>query len=459
MKKIFVLTDFVFGDSTKGTTTAWLCHRFRARHVIRNGGCQAFHHVVMADGREHTFSQFGSGTLLGAATYLSQHMVIDPYALLHEGRALQGELGVTNAFDLMTINEEALVISPFQAIANRLRELARGEGRHGTVGIGVGETVLDSEQFQDTTIRVKDLGKPWLRDKLAAIRERKLAELAEIIDLLGPDCERAARDIQNLRNPNIVGWAADEFDYMASVVKIVDDSYGAELLRQPGVIVCEPSQGVLLDRWAGFHPHTTKVETTSRDVLALIKSHNYDGEVVRLGLTRAYHHRHGAGPFVTENAEVTKCIPDSFNTDHEWQGHFRVGHFDALAVRYAIEACGGPKTFDGLVVSCLDRISGIPNLGICDGYTCPAPNQEIDRYFARKGSLITDIGPTPGTRDDTQLNHQAGLSNLLSQCKPVLTSIEGPTKYLEALSVRLPVPIAVASYGPTEQNKVVLRGL
>ena len=162
-QRAVVLTDLGYGDSCKGSATHWLTHQFPVHTVIRTGGPQAFHHVVTADGREHTFSQFGSGTLAGAQTHLSEHMVIDPYALLKEGRALRDELNITsNPFAWITIHENALVITPFQAIANRLNELARGDGRHGTVGIGVGETVLDSEVLGDRAIRAGDLMDPNL---------------------------------------------------------------------------------------------------------------------------------------------------------------------------------------------------------------------------------------------------------------------------------------------------------
>ncbi|MGH3238625.1 MAG: adenylosuccinate synthetase, partial [Streptosporangiaceae bacterium] len=55
-----------FGDEGKGSVTEFFCsprYPDPARTVVRfNGGAQAAHNVVTADGRQHTFAQFGSGS-------------------------------------------------------------------------------------------------------------------------------------------------------------------------------------------------------------------------------------------------------------------------------------------------------------------------------------------------------------------------------------------------------------
>jgi len=45
--------------------------------------------------------------------------------------------------------------------------------------------------------------------------------------------------------------------------------------------------------------------------------------------------------------------PEPHNATGEWQGVFRQGRFDARAVRYAIEVCGG---IDSLAVTHCDRM-------------------------------------------------------------------------------------------------------
>ena len=76
----YLITDLGFGDSGKGTLTDTLVERLGAGWVVRfNGGAQAGHNVVLADGRHHTFSQFGAATFQpGVRTFLSRYMVILP---------------------------------------------------------------------------------------------------------------------------------------------------------------------------------------------------------------------------------------------------------------------------------------------------------------------------------------------------------------------------------------------
>ena len=70
---------------------------------------------------------------------------------------------------------------------------------------------------------------------------------------------------------------------------------------------------------------------------------------VRLGVTRAYLTRHGPGPFVTE--DPTLELPEPHDRAGQWQGPVRVGHLDAVALRYAVEACGG---IDAVALTHLD---------------------------------------------------------------------------------------------------------
>ncbi|MEQ1503809.1 MAG: adenylosuccinate synthetase, partial [Myxococcota bacterium] len=141
----WAVVDLGFGDAGKGTTTDYLVRAHDARLVVRfNGGAQAGHTVVLADGRHHTFAQLGAGTFVaGVGTHLGPAFALDPGALRVEARALAG-LGVTDALARTTIDRRARVITPFHRAACRIRERARGDDAHGTTGVGVGEAVSDA---------------------------------------------------------------------------------------------------------------------------------------------------------------------------------------------------------------------------------------------------------------------------------------------------------------------------
>lgn len=466
--RVYALTDDGYGDSAKGNIALERCIALDADEDVRTGGPQAFHAVTK--GRlSFIHSQFGSGTLAGVRTHLSSNMIVEPYKFLNEARDLQN-LGITNPVDLVTIDEEALVIVPFQAIANRLLEIGRGENPRGTVGIGVGETVADSEILGDGAVRVKDLGKPWLREKIVAIREHKLRELAPILDRIAAMSDRADRDLNKLYDESLIDEVVKQFNYLAKVVQIVDSSYLGQILETSKAVVFEPSQGVLLDRWYGWHPFTTLSRPMPDAIDELLEKHQFQGEVTRLALIRAYQHRHGCGPFVTEDADLTRLLPDLNNGTNEWQGSFRVGHLDMVALKYAIEACGGTKAFDGLAVSCLDQMSRLSSWQICESYQAPVNEPNLDKFFEidPKSGAIIGIKVRKNTKDQAQFDHQEELGKLLKRCKPNLTEISSLSagfnisdlrtqygNYLEAIAERLNIPIAIASYGPTEKDKVI----
>ncbi len=131
-----IVVDLGFGDAGKGATVDWLCATRPVAAVVRfNGGAQAAHNVV-AEGRHHTFSQFGSGTFSGVPTVLSEHVLVEPIALASEARALEA-LGIDDPLSLISVHERALLTTPIHVAANRARDEAR---RHGSCGKGIGET-------------------------------------------------------------------------------------------------------------------------------------------------------------------------------------------------------------------------------------------------------------------------------------------------------------------------------
>ena len=466
-KKAFVVTGLGFGDEGKGTATHWLSCRHRAHTVIRTGGPQALHHVVTSDGRGHVFSQFGSGTLRGSATHLSKHMLIDPHAILKEGEALIYEKGIRGVFEIMTIHEDALVITPFQAIAGRVRELLRGQNRRGSVGIGVGETVLDSEILKGGAIRAKDLKSPALREKLQAIQAYKWPEFEAYADRASdvpPDVrERVRSELMEMEDPDTVEWAVERFEELARRVRVVDTDYVAKHILGPeGTVVFEGSQGVLLDRWHGFHPYTTQVRTVPALAKEILNECGYNGNVQSLGILRAYHTRHGGGPFVSESSELTAELPDSTNKEHPWQGNFRVGSFDMVLAQYALEACG-PGSIDGLIVTCLDRIWPRGSWQVCTSYKMPQKKQAAELVFRTSQDSVVGIKPQENNVPASHLERQQLIGQLLCACVPNIATFSFCSqdardtfinRCVRTLEDSLCVPVLAVSVGQTEADKI-----
>ena len=413
-----IVADLGYGDSGKGSVADGLCSppgagslpgEGPARTVVRfNGGAQAGHNVVTADGRHHTFAQFGSGSFTpGVRTHLSRFVLVDPLALAAEAAHL-ASVGVSDALDRLTVDRDALLATPYHQAANRARELARGRDRHGSCGMGIGETVRYALDHPADAPRVADCAAP-----------RRLARL------LGRLRDRLADELGPLAGPDVPGLC-DAYHAFAERVPLVDGGYLARLLRA-GPVVFEGAQGVLLDEWRGFHPYTTWSTTTFANAETLLAEAGQ--AAVRLGVVRCYMTRHGPGPFVTEDPALE--FPEPHNRHGTWQGAFRTGHPNAVALRYAVEVAGG---VDAVALTHLD-VAGRRPLRVC-------------RAYQVNGLRLTRIVPGP----ERDLRWQEGLTRTLLRARPVYDDPacgdpgqDWPGIFEEMLGA----PVVLRSYGPT----------
>lgn len=443
-----LVVDLGYGDAGKGSVVDYLTRQHRAHTVVRfNGGAQAAHNVVTSE-HHHTFAQFGSGMLVpGVQTYLSRHMLVEPYAMFNEADHLEA-IGVSDPFARTWLDMQALIITPYHIAANRLKELARGDNRHGSCGMGIGETMADATTQPDLVLHAGDL-MDWARvsKKLRAVRDAKYAEIEPLLrDLPHDKAVQQAREVFDVAD--IVGAAADNYAVLARMLNMTDEAEARRIFDQPGVMVFEGAQGVLLDEWYGFAPYTTWSTTTFANALGLLRAFDYGGDVTRLGVLRAYMTRHGAGPFVTESADLTARLPDAHNVTSPWQQSFRVGHFDAVAARYALDATEGA---DALVITNLDRLMTLSSWQFCDAYQLSAPAP--DSMFEQEGTRIRGIR----VQRPPDLAHQAELTHWLQRCTPEYRSLPGEVRnlerYLSWIAHTLGLPIAITSHGPAAADK------
>ncbi|MEV0762598.1 adenylosuccinate synthetase [Nocardia sp. NPDC050435] len=412
MSEHIVVVDLGFGDAGKGATVDWLCSPdagLGVSAVVRfNGGAQAAHNVV-ADGKHHTFAQFGSGTFSGVPTLLSRHMLVEPIALAGEARQLAA-LGVPDPLALLRIDGRALLTTPIHIAANRAREDARGSSRHGSCGRGIGETAAYALEHDAPT--VGDCLRPRvLRQKLDLLA-------AHYGPLIAPSSHRY-EPIADL---------IAMYGEFAAAVRIVDDRELGHLARR-GRLIFEGAQGILLDEWRGFHPHTTWSTVEPRNARALLAGIGARAYV--LGVTRTYQTRHGAGPLPTEDPALD--IPEPHNTFGPYQGGFRRGPLDLPLLRYALAAAAG---VDGLAVTHLDARTD----SVAIGYDTPS-------------GFRTDL-PLGTWRD---LDHQRSLTSLLTTARPHLTA--WPTEPTDYLASALQVPVVLASNGPDRADRTPLSRL
>ncbi len=423
-----------FGDCGKGLYTDFLARQWQAHTVVRfNGGAQAGHNVVLPDGRHHTFSQFCAATLVdGVHTVLSAPVVLHPTALLVENSFLQ-RIGVQDALSRMLIDVRCRVTTPYHQALGRLRELARGAQAHGTCGVGVGATVAESLDHPETTLRYGDLRSPAPSFQLLeSLRLRLLAEMRQQLDVSLP---RYAPEMQVLQDASLSERWLQQVAPLWQQVKPASVEQIAQRLHKSGTVLFEGAQGVLLDEWRGFHPHTTWSSISTAAVEAVLRELGINAPVFHCGILRSYLTRHGAGPLPTWDTSLDH-LPEPHNASSGWQGLFRRGQPDAVLLRYALQVVG---QLDGLLLSHLDVFASGTRLRWCEAYDVPA------NVLGENTLRQLPIG------DAQDLFHQARLTECLLQAQPRYadTTINSAEEFLASLRQITSCPPLFGSYGPT----------
>jgi adenylosuccinate synthase len=458
-EKIYHITDLGPGDGGKGGVVHKIATMMCAHTIIKVGGAQGSHGVRTSSGERYAFSQWGCGTFEGIKTHISPRLIVSPVGLINEAEALKYEHGIHNAFNLLTVDQRALCATPYHGIASRLKEMARRDNPRGTIGTGVGEAYRYAQQYPDLTILAKDLSRPDLKNRLAAVRDQVRRNLEPIVngDFLPDDRDEVQNEIELLGDDKFLDHITGIFQEAGLKAKIVDPEYLArEILSQDGVAVVESSHGVLTDNLHGFHPHTSAIRTLPCFTHAMLREAGYRGHIVNIGVHRAYEIRHGAGPMPTADpAMAENLLPGSNKEENRYQGKVRVGPLDLVLMRYAIDVCGGPKAFDGLAITWFDQIKKNGRWQFCDHY---ATGWSPD-LFTGEGKIRVKRFKV----DDARKLYQAYLGIRLNTCQPELTTINVPPTAERdelfsfcagILEEKLSVPIRLVSLGPTERDKI-----
>lgn len=441
MSESWAVIDLGFGDSGKGRVVDLLSRRSRPGWVVRwHGGAQAGHRVVDPDGRAHVCAQVGAGLFVpGVSSLLGPRFLLHPLALAVERRRLDA-LGLSG--HRLVVHGEALVISPYHQAANRLREAARGAGRHGSCGLGVGEAARLALVDPALALRARDLATPRVaRARLDAIRAALGAELAPL--LAGDPTETRAADAA----PGLpaaaaaaralwadagaqTAWLGAASAAVLPLQRVEDDDLRALFGDQP--LVFEGAQGMLLDEGRGLHPHTTWSTVSGAEVRRLLDLAGRAGEALHtVGVLRRWPSRHGAGPFPTEDPALA-ALPEAANVDGPHQGAFRQGEPDLVLARYARAACAadGPAV-DSLALTGLDRRPDVARDRWCAAY-------EVD------GQRLAQL-PLGHNGD---LAHQSALCALAARAAPIWAPAPSGAAFAPAFAEALGLPLQVVTFGP-----------
>ncbi|NJL93616.1 MAG: hypothetical protein HC915_07745 [Anaerolineae bacterium] len=117
---------------------------------------------------------------------------------------------------------------------------------------------------------------------------------------------------------------------------------------------------------------------------------------------------------------------------------------------YALAAGGGA---DGLALTHLDRLAGLPRWQLATAYRSPADPASLTPFFEQSAGLITAIR----VQDPPQSAHQLALTWHLLACTPDYTplppTLTTPEAYAEHIAALLGLPLRLTSAGVTAREK------
>jgi adenylosuccinate synthase len=414
-----------WGDEGKGKVVDLLSAGYPV--VVRyNGGHNAGHTVRYAD-RKFALHFVPSGIIHPKVVcYLASGMVVEPSALIAEMDKLIAE-GIP-VDGRMFLSPRTTLILPTHRVLDGAREGARGKGKIGTTGRGIGPAYQDKAQRR--ALRAHLLADP---DRLAtearALMEQHNRELTELLGAEPADLDRAVDELRE---------AAER---LAPMLK----ETGPEIYRHAEAgdpILFEGAQGVLLDLTWGSYPFVTSSSCLPGFAAASCGiSPKLLGPVI--GVMKAYATRVGSGPFPTELSDPTGDRIRERGAEYGTTTGRprRCGWFDAVAARFAVEVSG----IDAIALTKLDILDGFDEIRVATAYrlpdgstteTFPADAEVAEQLEPIYETVPGWSAPTEGVTSENDLPGEA-------------------LDYLRYLEERIGAPIAVISNGPRREETMI----
>lgn len=316
-----------YGDEGKGATTHTVACRYGAAVVARfNGGPQAGHTVQLADGKKHVFSSLTSGSFFGSTNYISEHCLVNPVALQAERKAF---IQTSSKTPMIFIHPDAYLITPWDIALNQFLEHGKGDAKHGSCGMGIGETMHRTLTIRAPKFQVKNyLDQSFLFTFCADMRSwfikrcKEEAEKGHFSYLNGS--QKEALD-GLMRYPTSL--TTKMYEFALSLQNCVLSPVYRNL-KEDDTVVFEGAQGLLLDEDDPDHqPHVTWSKTGITNVVK--ECAKYDLDLVKIYyVTRPYLTRHGNGPILAGIETENVWGSDLTNKPNDYQGTLRYAHLD-----------------------------------------------------------------------------------------------------------------------------------
>ena len=421
-----VVVGSQWGDEGKGKIVDWLSER--ADVVVRFQGGHNAGHTLVVGNEVYKLSLLPSGVVRqDKLSIIGNGVVVDPWALVEEIDRLRAQ-GVEVTPEFLKIAEGAALILPMHGAVDRAREAAKGEGKIGTTGRGIGPAYEDKAGRR--AVRFCDLSDP---DLLRQRVEGLLIHNNALLRGLGQP-EFAVDEVVD----GLLTLAPRILPFADRVWQRLD-----EAKRSGRRILFEGAQGAMLDVDHGTYPFVTSSNTVAGNA-ATGSGIGPDTIDFVLGITKAYTTRVGSGPFPTELDDETGALLGE--RGHEFGvvtgRKRRCGWFDAVMVRQAAKVGG----ITGIALTKLDVLDGMKELKVCVGYEIDGEKRDYLPAQQSRQARVTPIYESiPGWSEST---------------RGARSWVELPAaavKYIRRLEELIEVPVALLSTSPEREDTILVR--
>ena len=420
MKKVDVLLGLQWGDEGKGKVVDVLTPNYDV--VTRFQGGPNAGHTLEFKGEKYVLRSIPSGIFQGGkVNVIGNGVVLDPLLFQQEAEAL-----AASGHDLtkqLYISKKAHLILPTHRILDAAYEAAKGKGKIGTTGKGIGPTYTD--KISRNGLRVGDLLNNF-EEKYAAAKARHEAILQSL---------NYTYDITELESQ----WFA-ALEYLKKFNLIDSEHVLNHYLQEGKTILAEGAQGTMLDIDFGSYPFVTSSNTICAGCCTgLGIAPRNIGDVY--GIFKAYCTRVGSGPFPTELFDETGATIRRIG--HEFGAvtgrERRCGWIDLVALKYAIMLNGVTK----LIMMKSDVLDGFETVKACVAYKING--EEVSEFpFEINDDAIEPVYvEMPGWNAD------------MTQMKSEDEFPEEFNAYLAFLEEELEVPIKIVSVGPDREQTII----
>ena len=421
--KVDVLLGLQWGDEGKGKVVDVLTPRYDL--VARFQGGPNAGHTLEFEGKKYVLRSIPSGIFqAGQTNIIGNGVVLDPVLFAEEARAL--EASGNHLTDVLKISKKAHLIMPTHRLLDAANENAKGKGKIGTTGKGIGPTYTD--KISRNGLRVGDTLAADFAEKYANARDRHLEQLAA----LGADV-----DADQLKEAEKKWFEA--LDYLRGFELIDSEHYINKALKAGKSVLCEGAQGTMLDVDFGSYPFVTSSNTVCAGACTgLGIAPRSVGEVY--GIFKAYCTRVGSGPFPTELFDETgKRIRD---LGHEYGAvtgrERRCGWIDLVALRYAIMINGVTQ----LIMMKSDVLDDFDEVKACVAYEIDGKETRDFPYSIEDGTVKPVYVSLPGWKTDmTAMRSEDEFPQAFKD-------------YISFLEKELETPITIVSIGPDRKQTI-----